>query len=57
MVEISLCSYIYEINKRRNEELKKELKFIESILQEENIKFLFFKGSALIIDEIYDSPW
>ena len=46
---------IFEINRQRNKTLIKEIKKISKILNDKNIfDFIFLKGSALIISDLYD---
>ena len=46
--------FIYKENLKRNIHLIKEVKFLSKILQKNNIRHAFIKGSAHISSKIYD---
>lgn len=45
---------IYKLNKKRNIELLKEAKQLENILIENNIKFIFLKGSFMLLNNFFE---
>ena len=47
--------YIHEINYNRNKELIKEVKIISKTFEENNIKYVFLKGAAGLISNIYEN--
>ncbi|GEM_PF-2431314 len=46
-------SEVYELNRRRNEDILLQLQDIESTLDEEGISALFLKGSAVLSENLY----
>ena len=46
--------YIYEINKERNKKLLREVRMLSRILDKNNINYLFLKGSANLVSNIYE---
>ena len=51
---IEYLEFIYKENLKRNKHLIKEVRFLSKILQKNNIRHVFIKGSAHVSSKIYD---
>ena len=52
---IKYCKKIFELNKKRNKILLSESSRIEKTLKKNKIDFVFLKGTALLMNKIYDN--
>ncbi len=51
---IKYLKFIYEINKKRNKKLLREVRILSRILDNNNIKHIYLKGSANLVSNIYE---